>query len=334
MTNCSNEFPTTDIYYDEIGSDTGMLVCLGIAGALTLVCVGIFVEEVSFVRRHYSYQVHGNIANKMIIILALFPVMCITKLIPVFVPTSNVLLALMATCYISVCIYVFVTLTISLYGGGGSMVSTLRTAGDQVSIANPPCCCCLFCCLKPITLSRKSLGVFKLLAMQMMIVRPFLLFIAAVLWTDGKYEEQMDPREPYVYIAILSTVSTLLSMYGLIVIYRASRTHLSHFSLVLKFVPFQAMMALDGIQMHVFNFLAYKDIPECVGQLGSRVRGTNFNNLLLVLESFLLCLLARRGYRMVPPDHIIDPMNPVQGINTAKDNTGGYQYGSLGHEDS
>ncbi|WAR22859.1 OSTA-like protein [Mya arenaria] len=324
MTNCSNEFPTTDIYYDEIGSDTGMLVCLGIAGALTLVCVGIFVEEVSFVRRHYSYQVHGNIANKMIIILALFP--------------------------LHLCVYLRVRNPHHLAVRGrrkyGINVEDRRRPGlhskpallllslllSQANHTEQASTRLLVLRLQVVL--RKSLGVFKLLAMQMMIVRPFLLFIAAVLWTDGKYEEQMDPREPYVYIAILSTVSTLLSMYGLIVIYRASRTHLSHFSLVLKFVPFQAMMALDGIQMHVFNFLAYKDIPECVGQLGSRVRGTNFNNLLLVLESFLLCLLARRGYRMVPPDHIIDPMNPVQGINTAKDNTGGYQYGSLGHEDS
>ncbi|WAR22860.1 OSTA-like protein [Mya arenaria] len=131
----------------------------------------------------------------------------------------------------------------------------------------------------------------------------------------------------------MSTVSTLLSMYGLVVIFRASRTHLSHFSLVLKFVPLQAMLIFDVIQTLVFNVLANNDIPECVGQLGPRVRGTNFNNLLLVLESFLLCLLARRGYRMVPPDHIIDPVDPVQGTNTAKDYTDGYQNGGLGYDD-
>ena len=33
---------------------------------------------------------------------------------------------------------------------------------------------------------------------------------------------------------------------------------------------------------------------------------SDFNNLLLVLKSFILCLIARRGYRIVPSKYVID----------------------------
>ena len=41
----------------------------------------------------------------------------------------------------------------------------------------------------------KSLKVIEILAMQIMFVRPFLLVITSVLWTDGKYNNKLVSNE-------------------------------------------------------------------------------------------------------------------------------------------
>ena len=38
---------------------------------------------------------------------------------------------------------------------------------------------------------RRSLLLFKLMSLQVAVLRPLLLFIAAVMWTDGKYDRDM-----------------------------------------------------------------------------------------------------------------------------------------------
>ncbi|XP_045159606.2 organic solute transporter subunit alpha-like [Mercenaria mercenaria] len=298
MSNCSDDFPTTDVFYSEISEDVPIIVFLAVASVLAISSLAIYVEELFFIHKHY--QTGDQRAWKITVLLGLYPVVCIMSLISVLVPTSSTLMTLMSACYISFCIYIFIMMTIECYGGPDKMIGTL--ADDKVILNTPPCCCCLCCILKPITLTRKSLKTFEILAMQVMFVRPIVLFIAAVMWTDGRYNNKISVDEPYVYITVVSAISTLLSMYGLIVIFRASRLHLKHYHLALKFVPLQATIILVNLQRLVFSILAERDIPECIGSRGSRVRGENLHNALLVVETFLLCLLARKGYRTQSPD--------------------------------
>lgn len=298
MTNCSDEEPRTDVFYAEISDDVPILVFLAVGSVLACITIAIYIEELYFIHHHYNDG--DSRAWKIRVLLGLYPVMCTVSLISVLVPTSSTLMTLMSACYISFCIYVFIMMVIECYGGPVQMVETL--ADDKILLSTPPCCCCLCCLLKPIKLTLKSLRVFQILSMQVIIVRPVLVFIAAVLWTDGRYVEEFRLGEPYTYITVLSAVSTLLSMYGLIVMFRASRLHLKHYNLALKFVPLQATIILANLQHVIFTFLAERDIPACIGSRGSKVRGQNMNNALLVVETFLLCLLARKGYRTRTPD--------------------------------
>lgn len=298
MSNCSDDFPTTDVFYDDISGDTVLIVFLVLACVLAVACLAIYIEELFFIRNHYANG--DSRAWKIGVLLGLYPAICMFSLIALLVPTSSVLMDLVASCYLSFSIYIFIMMTIECYGGPDKMVETL--ADDKVNLNTPPCCCCMCCILKPITLTRKSLKIIEGLAMQVMFVRPLLLVIAAVMWTDGRYNNEISADEPYVYLNVVSAVSTLLSMYGLIVIFRASRVHLKHYHLRLKFVPLQLAILFVNLQRTIFSILADRDIPECKGSRGSRVRGDSIHNGLLVVEMFLFCLLARKGYRTETPD--------------------------------
>ncbi|XP_052257908.1 organic solute transporter alpha-like protein 1 isoform X2 [Dreissena polymorpha] len=246
MTNCSNEYPSTDVYYPDVSSDIVLVIGLCIGSMLMVICLAIFVEEIVFIRKHYYDNV--STGRMMLVLLGLFPVICTTRMVSVFVPTSNVLMNLLSSCYIAVCIYAYISMTISLFGGREMMISIL--AKCKISIVPKLCYRGLRCLFKPINMTKKSFRTFELLAMQFMFVRPFLLLIEAVFRTDKRTE----------------TAKNL-----------------------------------------VFNILAELDIPACLNSFGPRLRASNFNNLLLVLESFILCLIAHRGYRIVPTKHILDP---------------------------
>ncbi|KAL4236224.1 hypothetical protein ACF0H5_004611 [Mactra antiquata] len=313
MANCSDDAPKTNVFYDDISDDALIIAFITIACILATVCCILYVEEIFFIRKQYNK--HDTRGRKSIILLGLYPVVCVMSLIAILVPTSAILLDLVASGYLSICIYVFITMTIECFGGSDKMVEKL--SNDKVKLNTPPCCCCLCCILKPITLTKESLCIMELLSMQVAFVRPAALFVAAILWTDGQYIKHIDATQPYVYITVISGISMLVSMYGMIVIFRASKLHLAHYHLAFKFIPLQLIIVLVNVQSGVFSTLADRGIPACRGIRGSRVRAAGINNGLLVVEAFLCCLLARKGYRTKTPnkDEILEHLPDVNTQN-------------------
>ena len=86
---------------------------------------------------------------------------------------------------------------------------------------------------------------------------------------------QTGPRSAALYISILSGISTLLSMYGLIVIYRATRDHMKHQIISMKFIAVQVAVILSNIQTLVFGIMARYDVPPCIQSRGPKVRASS-----------------------------------------------------------
>lgn len=304
---CSDKFPSTSVFYEAISDDVASIVLLSIACVLAVICIGIFIEELVFLQQvHFGNELK---VRKVATILGLYPVTIITSVISLLVPASTLLLDLIASCYLSVCFYTFVTLTIDYFGGEDRMIEIM--SDHKVRLSVPPCCCCCCCILKPITLSKRALLVLKLFALQVAVIRPILVFIAAVLWTDGKYQTSMDGSSSYIYITVITAVSTMFSMYGTVAIVRGCRLHLQQYSLYMKFNSFYLMVVLINIQNLVFGILGSFNIPGCIGSRGSKVRASSMQHAILVMESFLLCLLARKAYR-VDDTEIEPPTSSVE----------------------
>ncbi|XP_052766561.1 organic solute transporter subunit alpha-like [Mya arenaria] len=321
MVNCSNEYPNTDVFYSEISGDYLSLVLLGLGSVLMLVSVGLFVEELIYLQQVY-FQDEVKV-RKVATILGVFPVTVITAFLAVVVPTSTFLVDLVQTCYLSVCFYTFVTLAIDYFGGDQGLLDHL--GATKVRTALPPCCCCLCCILRPRILTRKSLLVFKLMSLQVAVLRPVLLFIAAVLWTDGKYKPGLDSASStYIYITAVTSISLIFSMYGSGVIYRAVAPCLTNYRITAKFVSIKLLLIVSNIQTLVFSILAANDQPPCLGSRGPIARGSALNHFCLLIEASVLCLLARRGYRMderelPPPDKLPgDADNDEDAVNSDK----------------
>ncbi|KAJ8306482.1 hypothetical protein KUTeg_017027 [Tegillarca granosa] len=234
---CTNDFPSTRQIYSELGDDVDVIILTAVVGILSLVTVGIILESVWYL----IYNVKNKSRRvKLICLLALYPVVSITSLHSLLVPTSTLIGEFAASIYLSFCILLFVQLIIHYYGGDQEILEALKDT--DIDFNTPPCCCCCLC-LRKIPFHKRTLKILKLMVLQ----------VAA------------DPESPTLYINLLNAMSTLFAIYG--------------------------MMST------IIAILARFAIPPCSGTRGSRVRASRFHHFLLIIEMFLLALLARFAYR-------------------------------------
>ncbi|CAC5421291.1 unnamed protein product [Mytilus coruscus] len=221
-------------------------------------------------------------------LLALCPIIAWTSLLAILVPTATLLSEFTASIYVGVCIVVFLNMLLEYLGGTTQLLADM--SDQKLSFGTPPCCCCCMCCkCCRFPFNKKTLRIASIFTLQIAIVRPIVLFVVAVLWTDGKYASGDEGEQSSITfpIQVFSGVSTILGVWGLQIVYRATRDRLSMFKVNLKFASFQLTFAIVNLQNFILAILGRNGIPACEG----------LNHYLLVVEMFLLCILSRFAYR-------------------------------------
>ncbi|XP_071118645.1 organic solute transporter subunit alpha-like [Haliotis cracherodii] len=298
---CPDDVPFSETYFAEIS--TGEVAVIAVGAVVTVANVILFLESTWFIVQHFLVKKTKVLSIWMICLPTVFAV---TALIAVCIPRSALLSDLVAAIYLSRCIQMFLFLLIHYHGGEQALIDHM--SGETINLRSPPVACCCVCCpcCPKIAVNEQNLFRIKVSVLQFAIARPILVFLAAVLWTDGKYVKgKMRPNQASLYISVLTGVSTLVAMYGLILIFRASRKHLMVFNIVPKFICMQLVLVVSGLQGVVFNTLANNNLPPCTQVLSSAARGDVWNHLIIIVEMFLLALLARRFYRRIDGSLII-----------------------------
>ncbi|KAL5016653.1 hypothetical protein ScPMuIL_006242 [Solemya velum] len=292
-TNCSDEFPYTEEYYEELSVDVTFMALFSLCAFLTTFLVLGFLEHVWHFHKNHEGD---DKRNKQVYLLGIYPVVAVMAFLAIAVPRSTILTDLLASVYLSVAVYQFLTLTILHHGGIEGMLSKFEE--QTISFCTPPLCCVL-CCLRKIPFTERTLNVLRVFVLQLVIIRPILMLTAAVLWTDGQYTPgDTSPSTPSLYITVINAVSTLLAMYGLVVTFRSSKLHLKEERLGMKFAALQLAIVIVNLQNVIVGILATKNIPACIGMRGSKIRGSNAHHMLLIVEMLLLGALARFAYRV------------------------------------
>ena len=79
-----------------------------------------------------------------------------------------------------------------------------------------------------------------------------------------------------MYLLALSGGSTLLSMYGLIALFRHVFKYMHHQKLIVKFLAIQLTIILHNVQPLIFGTIASKfGVPECEESRGPKVRASS-----------------------------------------------------------
>ncbi|KAK7100889.1 organic solute transporter subunit alpha-like [Littorina saxatilis] len=287
--NCSNISPSSEVYFQELS--LAEKVGIGIATAVCIVVIVMFVEQAHFVIR----KCHPEIRIKTLWLVGIYPMFALAALLAVFVPRAALLCDLASSIYLAVCLFHFTSLIILYSGGIPELLHKAESTG--FSLRTPPCCCCCFCC-PVIKATWPNLRILRVMVFQTSFLQPFISFITLVLWLDDKYVKgKMEAGQAFIYLSIVDAVSTLTAMYGLIVLFSTSRAFLKKQSILQKFWVLQLVLFIHTLQGLIFDTFAMFGLPPCRGKLSSIVRSNAIQHMVVVCEMLVLAVLARCLYR-------------------------------------
>ncbi|XP_023584527.1 organic solute transporter subunit alpha isoform X2 [Trichechus manatus latirostris] len=108
---------------------------------------------------------------------------------------------------------------------------------------------------------------------------------------------QISEKSAALWISTFLSVSTLLALWALSILFRQARLHLGEQNMGAKFGLFQVLFVLTALQPAIFSILANNGQIACSPPFSSKIRSQVMNCHLLLLESFLITVLTRIYYR-------------------------------------
>lgn len=299
MANCSESFPYTSILFPEIDEDAFFIVSAVIGSIFLVLNLLNFAEELWFLCRYNS---NAPARNYTTYILILFPALSSCCVMGLLVPRSTLFMELTTSTLRAIAIFVYTRILIGYFGGEDKLLAEMTDL--PITFRTPPCCCC-FACIKPSIISSKTFKVINTLCVQLVIIRPITMLILFLLWVDNRYEltDKASTSNPGTYFQIINIASLLLSIWAAIVLTKAVKCKLPNRRIPAKFFSVQLTMVFSDAQRSILTILASSDVIDCVGTRGPMVLAYRYHYGLLVLETFLLSLLARYAYRFEDPPY-------------------------------
>ncbi|XP_072031756.1 LOW QUALITY PROTEIN: organic solute transporter subunit alpha-like [Amphiura filiformis] len=290
--NCTTADPTSEQLYTELRNNIAALLTLICVTIVALSTIAMFLEAVFYVNKKIP---SSRRRIRLIVIMGIYPVQTMTSLLALYVPRAHLMNTLAASVYFSVALFQFLMLIIDYYGGKYAVVELLTD--KKVSLANPPLTCCCVC-LPTFTMTMRNLSWVKRCVMQVAFIRPASLFIALVLWTDGKYQPgQVSFSEAYIYLNLISIGSGLLALWGISLMLKASAEPLSEFQIRPKFYLVQMVLILISAQNLILSLMVSGGAIPCIPPFRSDARANYISDLLIIVEMFFFSILSRLYFR-------------------------------------
>ncbi|KAM9342528.1 organic solute transporter subunit alpha [Pholidichthys leucotaenia] len=266
-----------------------------IPAGLTVIILGVFLEEVGFFLRRISSSRRRRL---YLWILGIYPVFAGTSLIGLYIPRSSSLCNFMASLYHSFTLLRFMELITDFFGGKARLLAAL--SGQRVSPDPFPCCCC--CCLPMVAINSVSWAWMMAAVLQLSVVRSILFFVTLVLWTDEQYNYgDVDSVNPNLYVNAIIGMSTFVSFYGHLLFYKATKAALHGYGLTAKFICIFLVLVLCGLQNGILETIGALEMIPCTPPLSALTRSQLIFHYCVIVEMFCIGLYARHTFRKVEP---------------------------------
>uniref|UniRef100_A0A8C3RYI1 Organic solute transporter subunit alpha n=2 Tax=Chelydra serpentina TaxID=8475 RepID=A0A8C3RYI1_CHESE len=275
-----------------IGSlDLTGIFLFAILTLMTLIANLVFVEEVFYIYR----KTPSSKRTIFIWINAAAPVIATTSCIGMWVPRSTMFTDFTAAVFFAIVIHKFMLMMIKECGGQKLFLS--RFENDRFKISTGPCCCCCLC-LPYVHITRRTLFLLKLGTFQLAFLRPVLMFLSIVLWTNGNYNlSDLTPNGAAIWINCFVGVLTIIALWPIGIMFQQVRVLLNCKKIIPKFALYEFVLILSQLQAAIINIVALQGIIPCAPPLASSARGAYMNQQLLIMEMFLITLISRVVYR-------------------------------------
>ncbi|XP_077991742.1 organic solute transporter subunit alpha-like [Glandiceps talaboti] len=287
---CSDDAPFAEDFITQMRPGNLFAIC--IAAMFTIIVIAMFIEAVWWLIHNIPYTQRRV---RMIWNLGVYPVFCGIMFMAIMIPRSSVLASLTAGVYLSMAIYQFLLLIFDYSDGRNAMIEKMRHVKLKLA-SSPLACCCV--CLPNIRLTRRRALWIRMGVMQVCILRPVVLYIAAVMWTNGNYTPgKIAADEAFLYLNSLSILSTFVAMYALGMLNNCAKQILEGYSLQPKFACIQIALLVANIQPMIFGILGSTDILLCTPPFSGQTKASWVSDYLVICEMFVLFLVAHHFYR-------------------------------------
>ncbi|XP_053315813.1 organic solute transporter subunit alpha-like [Spea bombifrons] len=272
--------------------DTLQLCILGILTLLSTLSVALYVEEAFYLKK----KVRCPVKRKSLLWSSGAPmVISVLTCFGLWIPRAILFVDIAIGTYFATCFYFILMVIIEGFGGKDALVKKMENT--DVHINTGPCCCCCPC-LPRIKLTKKKLNLFILGVFQMSFLKPVFNFIGLVLWSDGIFNpDDLSARSIALWMNTMLGFCTVMALWPIGILFREAKIHLAEQNIGKKFAIFQILLILTTVQNSIFNILANSGQIPCVRPYAFKARSQMMNNHLLIIETFLLAVLARFAYR-------------------------------------
>ncbi|XP_054840162.1 organic solute transporter subunit alpha [Eublepharis macularius] len=267
-------------------------VITGLLTFLTLFSIIIFIEEAVYLSKKISCPVK----MKTLIWSSSAPtVVSIFCCLGIWVPRAMMVVEMAIGSYFAACFYLMMLVLVEGFGGMDAVLKALKDT--PMVISTGPCCCCCPCCPR-ILMTKRKLKIMILSTFQYAFLKTACCFLGLVLSTEGLYDpSDISEGSVALWINTFLGVSTLFALWGLAILFRQAKDHLAEQNVVPKFVCFQVLLILTALQPSIFSILANGGQIACAPPLSGKARSQQMNMQLLIIQTFLMTVLARMYYR-------------------------------------
>ncbi|KAG9485689.1 organic solute transporter subunit alpha-like [Eleutherodactylus coqui] len=269
---------------------TGILL-FAILTFMTLVTTLVFLEEAYYMYRKIS----GTKKAILIWVNAAAPIIAITCCVGMWIPRSTMFTDFTASVFLAVLIHKFQQMLVTECGGKKAFLKRFESKKLKLH-TGPLCCCCV--CFPRKDINSRTLFILKLGTFQFALIRPILMFLAVVLWTNGTYAlGDSRAEKATLYINLLVGVITITALWAVGIMFNLVRPSLVDKKIIPKFACYQFIVILSQLQTSIINILGTTGVISCVPPLPGPSRASYMNQQLLIMEMFLTTVICRMLYR-------------------------------------
>uniref|UniRef100_H3A8B4 Organic solute transporter subunit alpha n=2 Tax=Latimeria chalumnae TaxID=7897 RepID=H3A8B4_LATCH len=266
------------------------IILFAVLTIMTAVALLVYVEEVVYIYK----KIPTSKRSIVMWVNATAPAIASTSCIGMWIPRATVFTDYTTAIFFSIVVHKFLVMMIKECGGQKAFLKRFQNERFKL-YTGPFCCCCL--CLPSASMTRRTLFILKLGTFQFTFLRPILIFILIVLWSDQGFQGAGPEGSAALLINILVGISTITALYPVSIMFTQVRLILASQGIVPKFVLYQFIVILSQLQTFIISTVASNGHIVCAPPLSGKARASYMSQQLLIMEMFIITILSRFYYR-------------------------------------
>lgn len=232
-----------------------------------------------------------NICN-VAVVLAVYPIVAAAAFLTTVLPRARILAEAIAQQAVMMAMYYFFCMIIAEFGGFEQLQR--RAAGARIETRVLPCCCWPCCLIPRPNIKKRNLQWLRYLVLQMPIIQGIIYMVILLLWSESMILYQ----RCFVFIQPFVIVSILTGVWGTVMTVRTAGD--MGYNVRPKFLAVQLTLVVVKLQTGLAKVLPDILHLSCILPMHPSVFSNMINNAAMMLEMFLLAVLAWRLYSIPP----------------------------------